>query len=397
MTDCPPVVVVGTGAVGLACALALAHNGIRVTVLGERPEDPGCSGTSKNEYDTRVFALNRTARLFLSELGVWESVLDNGVYAYRAMSVWSGDGRVDFDAATAPDDVLGYIAPDNAVRKALFSRLETAPPAMLRFEMLTDLERHACHNGFRKVTTDSGDTIKARLVIGADSACSRTRALLGVKTEQTDYNQSAVTAVLRVPEEEGGRCRQRFFEDGVAAFLPLDRTTVSVVWSCATSRAEELHAMSDGDFAESVSRAFETRGTTPALMSERVIFPLRGVRAKHFVVPGAVLIGDAAHTVHPMAGLGFNLGLADVRDLTQMMVSSALVDGGRPTWSVLRRYQRTVARRHSELQLLLDGLGMVFAAHGCGMVNLLREAGLNGVNRCPSLKNYFMRRAIDLV
>ena len=382
------VVVAGTGVAGLACALALARDGCRITLLGEPPQASG------PERGARVLALNRTARRFLTELGAWERVAGSGVCAYRGISVWSGAGRLDFDAGDVHAETLGCIASDNDVCRALYEQLEPLPGVDPCREMLAGVERRG---GTWEVRTDKGSVFNADLLVGADGANSRVRTLLGVETEYTCYNQAAVTAALRIPKDEAGggmRCRQCFFEEGVLAFLPLDDTTVSVVWSCRMPRAMELKTMPEDGFTGIIARTFGLPASELALTSERAAFPVRGVRARRFVLPGAVLVGDAAHAVHPMAGLGANLGLADVRTLASMLARRQ----GRwyAAWPVLCRYQREVMRRHCELQVLLDGLDTLFAPQKSMTVSILREMGLSGVNRCARLRSWFTRRALDL-
>ena len=394
--------VVGTGVVGLAAAAGLARAGCRVLVFGEQPEVYERSEVR----DLRVLAVNRGSQLFLEDLGAWEAIAAEQPFAYRAMSVWSGDGRVNFDADDVGDvgcgEALGHIVENSLARSALFEQLSCADRVELRCPaMVSDVRRSG---DSMTVTTDDGieeteETVD--LVVGADGANSRVRTLMRMDadTAYTDYNQSAVVATLSVPAEEGGYCRQRFFDEGVLAFLPsdvsLDRATVSIVWSCDNAVADELRGLSPERFAHRVARAFgmdDERAAKVTLLSERAAFPVRGVFVQTRVRRGVALVGDAAHAVHPMAGLGANAGLADARSLSHLVGARQSVEP-----SVLRAYMSEATERALMLRRFLDALNMLFAPHSPVAVAALREAGLNGVNCSRHLKAWFARRAAFLL
>ncbi|HET7921922.1 MAG TPA: UbiH/UbiF/VisC/COQ6 family ubiquinone biosynthesis hydroxylase [Gammaproteobacteria bacterium] len=386
------LVIVGAGAVGSALACALRDSGLDIALLdARRPE----KFVPEAELDLRVFALSQASIRILGALGAWQTIRAARVAPYREMQVWDagGAGRLHFDCADVGEPWLGCIVENRLIQSALWQSLESAhavtllAPASLK-QLQTDAD------GVR-FTLDSGRHGRARLLVAADGAASATRQLLGIGTHGWSYDQRAIVAHLNVEKPHRDTAWQRFLPGGPLALLPLADGRVSLVWSADTARAQALEALDDAAFNAAVGTASEhvlgrVTGTT-----RRAGFPLQLMHAARYSGPRCVLIGDAAHVVHPLAGQGVNLGLLDAAVLaeTLMQAMTQQRDLGDP--GVLRRYER--ARKADTLLMMyaLDGLKRLFSNDNA-MLARLRNDGMRAVDRFTPLKSVFVRRAMGL-
>ena len=383
------VVVAGSGVTGLACAAGFARLGFSVVLCGDEPApfDPA------DDYDLRVFALNEASCELLKSLGAWDAVASRRLCSYEAMEVWSGRGRLRFHATDVARARLGVVVENRLLRSALFEQLRARGDVEIRCPArLQSLQLAAGDRGARVVLDDDA-AFEASLVVGADGADSPVRRRVGIGYERRGYNQDAVVATVECDVAHGNVCLQRFSHEGVTAFLPLESgagKTGSIVWSCDKPLADELVALPREPFGARLTAALERRLGGMRPVSERVAFPLYGALAKDYVSEGVALVGDAAHSVHPLAGQGANLGLADVRALLDAVASSA--HGVR--LSVLRRYQRNVKGRNLAMKYALDAIRWWFSGEPLPLGSM-QAAGLDLVDRCPPLKTWFMRQAIE--
>ena len=357
----------GTGAVGQALALALARLGLSVALRGQ---GAGKSGSG----DVRAYALNADSMRLLRELKVWDALPASCVTAVHQMRV-RGDARdavLEFTSWQQRVDALAWIVDAGALERELDAALRFAP----------------------HVTRVDAD-VQASLSALCEGKASATRAALGAGFERIDYAQVAVAARLEAAADHQNTAHQWFRSPDVLALLPLDaprpQASYALVWSCDAARAHELLAMDPAGFDAELATATAREVGDLHLASERAAWPLMLAQALPWCGDGWVLLGDAAHVVHPLAGQGLNLGLADVAALCRVIA-------GREPWRalgdarLLRRYARARAAPTWAMGQLTDGLLQLFS-HPAPAVRELRNRGLTLVNHLPPVKRWLNARA----
>ncbi|HEV2332502.1 MAG TPA: UbiH/UbiF/VisC/COQ6 family ubiquinone biosynthesis hydroxylase [Gammaproteobacteria bacterium] len=386
------VVIVGGGVVGAALACALKDSSLSIALLDTQP---AAAFDPKAEVDLRVFALSRASRRILESVGAWEAIAAARVSPYREMHVWDarGEGSIHFDSAELGEPELGYIVENRLLQHALWAELEDRPQVTL----LAPAQPEALSITDEAVTlgVSGGRRLKARLVVAADGAGSKTRAMAGIETEDAPYGQRAVVAHVQTELPHRETAWQRFLPTGPLAFLPLKDGRVSIVWSADEAEAERILALDDAAFCAalteaSAARLGEVHGTT-----QRVAFPLQRLHAREYVRPRFALAGDAAHALHPLAGQGVNLGLLDAAALAEVISAAARRGRDIGDMGVLRRYERWRKGDNLSMIFALDGFKRLFS-NGNAPLTRLRNAGLRAVDGFTPLKHAFMRRAMGL-
>ena len=302
--------VIGAGIVGAAAALALAREGLSVTLL-ERREPPPWRGPGS---DLRVVALAQDSLALLQQLGVWEGLAD-AAQPYRRMEVWDA-GAPDalvFDAAQLGCGQLGAIVENALLVDRLWQALEAAGVQRRCPAELAAIE-HDGDNPLLLRDSDGG-TLRSRLLLVADGAASPSRELLGIATSGHDYRQQGLVAYVGCEQPHAATCYQRFLPGGPLAFLPFVDGRCSIVWSLPDAEAARLLEVPDAVFLDELERAFDGRLGRLHSVSPRRAFPLRRQLAQRYAQGRALLLGDAAPVGHPLAGQGVNLGLRDVSAL----------------------------------------------------------------------------------
>lgn len=377
------VIVAGGGTVGLAAAAALAQAGFAVTLIERASPPPPFSG---GEVDMRVYALSPASVGLLDTLGVWPAIAAARISPYHGMQVWhqQAEQALRFDAL--PDQPLGWIVEHSLLNAALWA--QTGDWQRLSKTAIT--ETRADEEGV-SVTLADGRNLSARLLVVADGPDSPLREQLGIDSIGWDYAQRALVAHVTTEKPHGGIARQRFLPTGPLALLPLADGRCSIVWSCHTALADELMALDDAAFRLRLSTASgQVLGAITAC-TPRQGFALRLRHVPAPLVPGAVVIGDAAHVVHPLAGQGVNLGLADASVLAATL-AAARADG-RGWWRArtLQSYVRQRRAETVEMLAMTDGLHRAFGSDALlgGALGL----GLSAVNRTGPLKQWFAARA----
>jgi 2-octaprenylphenol hydroxylase len=386
------IAVVGGGMVGAAFACACLGKGWRIALLETRePQRSWPAG----EVDLRVSAINRASQRILEQLGAWDRILQLGASPYREMHVWdaTGGGSIHFDSAELGEPDLGHIVENRVTQLALWERLEEAGEAVLLcpavvedIELTTDLAL---------LDLEDGRRIAARLLVGADGRGSRVRGRAGIATRGWLYDQRAIVANVRTGEWHQETAWQRFLPTGPLAFLPLSDGRCSIVWSATGSRAQELLALHEDAFGCELFDAIEGRLGAIGEIGPRAAFGLQLQHAQEYVRPHLALIGDAAHSVHPLAGQGANLGFLDAAALAAALEESLERRrdiGG--LWT-LRRYER--ARRGDNMLMLMamDGFKRLFSNEAVPL-SAARSAGLAMVDRLAPIKRLFMRHALGV-
>lgn len=396
------VLVVGGGVVGAAMALALAcrpasaaadpsglpdGERLRVALLERTPPAPF---DPLGEADLRVFAVNRASQRLFESLGVWPAMVSRGVNPYQAMEVWDArsPGRIRFEAAEVGEPDLGHIVENRVIQWTLWEALETAGVERICPAGLSWLQ--VMQDGV-DAGLDDGRTVHAALVVGADGARSRVRSLAGIGLDSTRYGQHAVVANVSTGEHNQATAWQRFLPSGPLAFLPLADGRSSIVWSTEPETAERLLALDDATFCAELGAAFEWRLGPVNATGPRASFALTGSQARHYVRPRIALVGDAAHTIHPLAGQGANLGFADVTALARVLWSRLGRDPG--DLRGLRTYERMRRGDNWLMMRAMEGFSTLFGS-GLPPVEMARGLGLILADRLPAIKNGFLRRAL---
>lgn len=381
------ILIAGGGPVGLAAAASLAQAGFRVRLFerASRPPafDPG-------RMDARVYALSPASLALLDRLGAGPILRRHRSSPYRAMQVWQAEPSqaLRFQAAEAGQDWLGSIVEHGALAAAL---TEALPAAVARFDCgIAGVEID--EDGVR-LRLDGGELLRGRLLVAADGPESPLRSQLALPAVGWGYDQQALVCHLQPERGHAQTAWQRFLASGPLALLPLADGRVSLVWSCDTALAEQLLALSDAEFSLRVSSASQhCLGALSAPTARRAL-PLRLQHAKDYFQASAVLVGDAAHVVHPLAGQGMNLGFADVATLAEIL--GAAREAGRGWWRerTLAAYSRQRKAANLEMLALTDSLKRVFGTDSAALRRLL-GLGLALVDRAPLAKPALLARAL---
>ncbi|WP_460143600.1 2-octaprenyl-3-methyl-6-methoxy-1,4-benzoquinol hydroxylase [Pseudomonas sp. S3_B08] len=391
------VLIVGAGMVGSALALALQDSGLEVLLLDGSPLSVK-PFAAEAAFEPRVSALSAASQRILERLGVWDGIAQRRSSPYTDMHVWdgSGTGQIHFSASSVHADVLGHIVENRVVQDALLERLHGCDLGMLANARLEQMRRSGDD---WLLTLADGRTLRAPLVIAADGANSAVRRLTGVATREWDYLHHAIVTSVRCSQPHRKTAWQRFTDHGPLAFLPLERDGqqdwCSIVWSTTPAEAERLMALEKTAFCAELERAFEGRLGEVISADPRLCVPLRQRHAKRYVAEGLALIGDAAHTIHPLAGQGVNLGFLDAAVLAEVLLQAHERGERLADVKVLSRYERRRMPHNLALMAAMEGFERLFQADPLPL-RWLRNAGLKLVEQMPEAKALFVREALGL-
>jgi len=392
------LLIVGAGMVGSALALALQGSGLQVLLLDGSPMSVK-PFDSQAAFEPRVSALSTASQRILDRLGVWDGITTRRASPYTDMHVWdgSGTGQIHFSAASLHAETLGHIVENRVVQDALLDRLHDCDLGLLANARLEQMRRSGDD---WLLTLADGRTLRAPLVIAADGANSAVRRLTGVATREWDYLHHAIVTSVRSARPHRMTAWQRFTDNGPLAFLPLERDGqhdwCSIVWSTTPEEAQRLMALDDTAFCSELERAFEGQLGTVLSADPRLCVPLRQRHAKRYVAEGLALIGDAAHTIHPLAGQGVNLGFLDAAVLAEVLLQAAARGERLAAVKVLSRYERRRMPHNLALMAAMEGFERLFQADPLP-VRWLRNTGLKLVDRLPEAKALFVREALGLI
>lgn len=392
------LIIVGAGMVGSTLALALEGSGLDILMLDASPLE-AADFDPQGGFEPRVSALSAASQRIFERLGAWPGMSARRVSPYTDMHVWdgSGTGQIHFSAETVHAEVLGHIVENRVVQDALLETMQRrGGQRLLGAARLERLERTP--QGWQ-LTLDDGRQLNAPLLVAADGANSAVRRLAGCETREWDYLHQAIVTSVRCSEPHQRTAWQRFTDDGPLAFLPLERDGdqhwCSIVWSVTELEARRLMALDDAAFRAALGRAFEQRLGEVEEVDPRLCIPLRQRHAKRYVQPGLALIGDAAHTIHPLAGQGVNLGLLDAAVLAEV-IEAAMARGERPEdIRVLSRFERRRMPHNLAMMAAMEGFERLFQADPLPL-RWLRNTGLKAVQALPEAKALFVRQALGL-
>jgi len=381
------VVVVGGGVVGAACALALAGLDLDVTLV----EAAEPARWSPAHPDLRVFAFAPDNAALLDGFDAWRGVLEARVQPYRRMRVWdaAGGGELAFDADAVGRRELGWIVENGLLVDRLWAALARAGVEVRMPARVEGLEQDAA--GVR-LRLDDGSRVEAQVAIAADGAGSTLRKLAGGEVSRHDYGQRGVVAFIETERPHEDTAWQRFLPTGPLAVLPFAQRRSSIVWTLPDARADEVLALDDDGFARELTRAFDARLGAMRAVSKRAAFPLRRQLVQSQVHGRVLVVGDAAHVVHPLAGQGVNLGLRDVAALRDAVAAARSRNADWTTPHRLARWARVRASENAVAAHAYDGINRLFSSDGMHRT-LLRGPLLGLAGRLPGVTHALWRRA----
>lgn len=387
------VAIVGGGMVGLAVACGLQGSGLRVAVLEQHVPQLLAADAAPQ---LRVSAINAASEKLLTRLGVWSDIVARRACCYHGMEVWDKDsfGRIEFDDQSMGYSHLGHIVENAEIHYALWQKAQRSPDITLLAP--AEIQQVAWGENEAFLTLKEGTMLTARLVVGADGANSWLRNKADIPLTFWDYRHHALVATIRTQEAHGAVARQAFHGEGILAFLPLsDPHLCSIVWSLSPQEAERMQQASVDEFNQALNIAFDNRLGLCSVESERQTFPLTGRYARQFAAHRLALVGDAAHTIHPLAGQGVNLGFMDAAELIDELKRLHRQGKDIGQYLYLRRYERS--RKHSAAMMLagMQGFRELFAGENPAK-KLLRDIGLKLADTLPGVKSQLIRQAMGL-
>lgn len=389
------IVIIGGGMVGLTLAGLLADTDCQIKII-----EHSIPSISESEISYRVSAINHRSQNILEEIGVWQLIAENRLSAYQKMSVWEKDSfaKIQFDNN---DPIirqlglaqLGFIIENNQIQTALWKKISEQKNVEI---ILSKPKTLGFSDNGAFLTLENGEMLAAKLVVGADGANSWVRNQAKIPLVSRDYQHSALVCNVKTEELHEKTARQIFASDSILAFLPLnDENLCSIVWSLPPLKAQQLADCDEKSFNQALTIAFDNQLGLCHLQSSRAIYPLVARYARDFARPRLALIGDAAHTIHPLAGLGVNLGLADAQFLAQEIKYHLQNHLDIGEYRHLRQFER--ARKVEAVKLLtaMEGIKQLFSGDN-PLKKLVRGIGMSATNQNALLKKFLIEQAIGV-
>ncbi|MCW4152033.1 UbiH/UbiF/VisC/COQ6 family ubiquinone biosynthesis hydroxylase [Halomonas sp. 18H] len=390
------VIIVGAGMVGATLACLLGQAGVDVTLMDAREGPVDAEAAGRGAADPRVSALTPVSQRLLEGLGIWQAMQQRRVTPYHHMQVWDaeGSGEIRFSADQAGLPVLGHIVENAVVLAALEARLAALPSVQRRFAArVAEFSREQATS---VVTLADGSRLAAPLVVAADGARSPLRDMAGINTRAADTGQVAVVTTVQTERPHDGVARQAFLADGPLAFLPLTLDEharhCSIVWSTSPDRAEHLTGLSSEALGTELRSGIDACLGQVDVVDSAVSFALTQRHAEQYTRPGLALVGDAAHSIHPLAGQGANLGLMDVAVLAEELLVARRRGLGLGDEVWLARYARRRRGDNALMLRLMDAFRVLFGTRHPAWT-LARNLGLSSVDRLGPLKRLLMQQA----
>jgi 2-octaprenylphenol hydroxylase len=399
------VLIIGGGMVGLTLANLLRDSGLSIGIIESHVPQAVSDAAVNGEFDARVSAISRASLAIFKSIGVWENM--QRVCAFRDMHVWdfTGAGSIHFDSAELGLDVLGYIIENRVIQQALLSGISNleqldwlCPRKVESIEQSADQHDGQLNNSY-SVHLDNNETLDCKLLVGADGANSLVREFAGIELKRSSYQQSAIVCTVNAEQSHAETAWQCFLPSGPLAFLPLDDgqdgRQSSIVWSLDEDKVEDILLLDDDAFCRELEKAFQFKLGAVVSAGKRASFSLAHGHVDRYVQQGLVLVGDAAHTIHPLAGQGANLGFLDADCLADVIVQAR--DANRQWYAqhTLRKYERARKGENRLMESAMTGFKFLFGNEN-PMLSSLRNAGLGFTDQLPLLKNQLMRHALGI-
>ncbi len=358
-------------------------------LLADRP-------IADQDFDVRVSAISPGNREFLTRLNAWHYIPAQRQANYQNMKVWDGDGtgKIEFSAAKIAQPDLGVIVENKLVQAALLKTIRAYGNIDCCFDaQLDQLETFDDHIS---VQLSDGTSESCQLLIGADGADSMVREKLSIESKPMPYSQVAFVANVKTEMSHQNTAWQRFTPFGPVAFLPLaNKNLCSVVWSLDQDKAEQIEGLSSDKFAEKLQQAFESRLGKVTAVSKHFGFPLIKRHSQSYLADRVALVGDAAHTIHPLAGQGVNLGFQDVACLSKLILSLQQQQRDFGLKQNLRSFERERKTENMIMQNAMSGFKHLFANQSMP-VTLLRNIAMSTLDKLPMAKEMIIKRAMGL-
>jgi 2-octaprenylphenol hydroxylase len=396
------VVIVGGGIVGLSFANELAASDFSVAIV-----ERNAVKTINEDVDCRVSAINRFSLERFEQFGIMQSSLAERACAFEKMFVWdrTGLGQIQFDSAELGLPMLGAIVENSVLQQMLLDAVKAADNiTYLCPEEITEIHYSAevlSANAKQSeqtqlvssITLSSGQQLSAKLLVGADGAHSKVREVALIQRAQQPYAQHALVCNVLTSESHENTAWQCFMPSGPLAFLPLFNGFSSIVWSLDEGAANEYMALDDVAFKSALAEASEYRLGDIVQTGRRFLYPLVHGHASDYVKPGLALIGDAAHSIHPLAGQGANLGIADAAALAAVILAARKADRQWAAIHTLKKYQRQRIGANRLMEMSMTGFKELFG-HDNALLAEARNASLSLVDHLPALKYRIIRQAL---
>lgn len=353
-----PIVIIGGGMVGASAALALCQIGCSVVLVETNPVDD-CRN-QQAPYRLRVSAIQRSSEQLLKRLGVWPEIAARRSLPFTRMHIQDENGfRTLLDAQDLHEPNLGYLIENDVITAAIWSVLKQQP--LCQIEQATPIAAAQEADGHWRVTLSNGQLIRTPLLIGADGANSQVRRWLGLEQSIQDYHQHCIVGTVTTERDHQQTCWQHYRNEGPFALLPLAEKTCSIAWYVSSNQVEQTLSLNAEQQSQAMTQASALMLGQLTPVGQLAAFPLVKRQTEHYVGRNALLIGDAAHTLHPQAGQGVNLGFLDVIALQKTLQNA--IERCQPIGDerVLKHYER--ARKHDAalVQNSMDGLNWLFA------------------------------------
>jgi len=374
------VVIVGGGLIGQSLALALSNFKLEVGLVDLNFEKPLLS----KSYDNRVSAIVPSTVNFLKSIGIWGNI--HRKRPYQSTRVWdqNSNGKINF---SSKNDDLGFIIENNQIIHALHEAIECFSNIKVINSEVKSIVDEKTHY---QINLDSLTGLNTDLLIGADGFNSSIRKFASISSEDRDYDQHAFVFNIETHEKLDNAIWQRFNADSISAVLPLDDHIASIVWSVKNELKDELDVMDQELFLKSFSRSVEHAFGKLKIVSNINSFPLYEMKAKEYVKPNLVLIGDAAHRIHPLAGQGANIGFMDIMELINVLEDSNFTNLG--NIRSLKKYERRRKFENEMMSNAMTGLDGIFK-NTSEFIRTLRGFGMNLIDLSDSLKSKILERA----
>ena len=391
------LIVVGAGMVGALSAILLAKSSIRIALVDKHDGEYRLS--IPPAYDARVSAISSQSKALLETANVWQGIAHDRIASYDNMVVWDGlgEGHVDFNAGEVVLPELGHLVENAVLNQQLMVQARRSKNIDLYLGDAVD--SHKLSESGVRVELASGHVLDAQAIIAADGAQSKLRTENAFDTIEWDYGHHAIVTTIEIAQPHENTAWQSFGEEGILAFLPLpsvgQKHFVSIVWSVPPKEAESLMTLDEEAFCLRLHYAINKRFDVLSLTQTRQAIPLRQRHAKQYVKAGLALIGDAAHTIHPLAGQGANLGFSDVKALVEVLEKAHIRGEHLGASKVLRRYQRARMLDNIAMAAGMESFKRLFSTQQPFIVQL-RNIGMKRFNQNVSLKKKLTAKATGL-
>ncbi len=378
------VIIIGGGPSGLSLAASLGTAGLTVLVLERGPPKPAT-------FDGRTLALSFRSMTILRKAGVADFIENS---ACPILDIHVGDGAaayLDFSHKEVGDQPFGWIVEHHLFQKALERRLKGLKNVQIIHE--ASIRQLAFSDPLARVTLKGGRVLAAPLLIGADGRNSDCRMKAGIPVYGWTYKQTAIACVVRHTKPHQNCAVESFQPGGPFATLPMTKQRSSIIWTDTKAAAGALISMDHREFTKALDAKVEGWLGTTQLLGERFSYPLRLQHAERYTAPRLALIGDAAHSIHPIAGQGFNLGMGDIAVLTEELARAVRLGLDPGDAGLLRRYEQRRKAENGNMVLMTDSLVRLFS-NSIAPLAFARRFGLETVQNMPPLKRFFIRTAM---